>query len=126
MLTPATVTLLPTSKPVGFAVVMVMVTVPPLSDALEIALVGPGQTAASPSVQAGGNVPGAHDGIALVVAVKLSVAGLYNSAVCHATCPGGDPAGGVGAVDRNELPVEPPTISTWPSKPVPLPSIMVA
>ena len=55
------------------------------------------------------------------------MAGLYNSAVCSACCPGGapEPAGG-GARLRNELPVEPPTINTWPSSAVPLPLIRVA
>ncbi len=51
---------------------------------------------------------------------------MYNSAVLSATCPGGDPAGGAVAVDRNDCPAEPPTISTWPSSEVPLPSISVA
>jgi hypothetical protein len=116
----------PTVRPVGLAVLMVMVTVPPLSLALPIALVGPPQTEARPVVQAGGKVPAGHPGIALVVAVKASVAGLYNSAVFNAVCPGGAPAGGEAAADRNELPDEPPTMSIWPSSPVPLPSIRVA
>ena len=72
-------------------------------------------------------MPAAHAGIELVVAVKASVAGLYNSAVLNATCPVGTPGPGVGGVVlRNELPVEPPTISTWPSSAVPLPEIKVA
>jgi len=107
------------------AVVMVMVTVPLLSVAPEIALVGPPQTDASPVVQVGGKVPAGHPGIAWVVAVKASVAGLYNSAVFSAICPGGA-AAGAGGSDRNELPLEPPTISTWPSSDVPLPEIRVA
>ena len=36
-----------------------------------------------------------------------------------------EPAGG-GERLRKELPVEPPTISTWPSRAVPLPEIKVA
>src|SRR5580692_3445319 len=116
----------PTVRPVGLAVLMVMVTVLVLSLALEIALVAPAQTDARPVVQAGGDVPAGHPGIALVVATKASVAGLYNSAVFSAVCPGGAPAGGEEAADRNELPDEPPTISIWPSTPVPLPSIRVA
>ena len=78
-------------------------------------------------VQVGGEVPAAHPGIELVVAVNASVAGLYNSAVLNATCPVGVPGPGVGGeVLVNELPVEPPTISTWPSSAVPLPEIRVA
>lgn len=96
----------------------------PLSDVLEIALVGPGQTEAIPLVQPGGKVPAAHAG-SDAVAVKLSVFGLYSSAVNNACCPGGDPTGGDVAVDRNELPVEPPTINACPSSDVPLPEIRV-
>src|ERR1700688_4398213 len=115
----------PTVRPLGLAVLMVMVTVLVASLALEIALVGPAHSDAKPVVQAGGDVPAGHPGIALVVGVKASVAGLYNSAVFSAICPGGA-AAGAGGSDRNELPLEPPTISTWPSSPVPLPEIRVA
>jgi hypothetical protein len=47
--------------------------------------------------------------------------------VFRADCPAGapEPAGG-GVMLRNELPVEPPTISTCPSSAVPLPEIRVA
>ena len=123
----AMVTPLPTVRPVGFAVVIVMVTVVPLSEAVEIALVvGSGQTEASPVVQVGGEVPAAQAG-RLPVAVNESSAGLYNSAVFSAVCPGGAPEPGAGVeMLRNELPVEPPTISTCPSSAVPLPSIRVA
>ena len=121
------VTWSPTIRPVGvFAVFMVIVTVVPLSaaDAIALALLaGPAQIEGRPVAH---EVRVGHTGIALVVAVKASVAGLYNSAVLSAVCPGGDPAGGADWADRNELPVEPPTISTWPSSAVPLPSIRVA
>ena len=56
-------------------------------------------------------------------AVKASVAGLYNSPVLRAVSLGSP---GCAVADRNEMPVEPPTISTWPSNAVPLPSIRVA
>ena len=123
----AIVTPSPTVRPVGFDDVMVMVTVLPVSLAELIALVGPPHIDASPVVHAGGCVPAGHAGIAFVVAAKASVAGLYNSAVFNATCPVGTPGPGVGGLMlKNELPVEPPTISTWPSSAVPLPEIRVA
>src|ERR1700719_2414809 len=121
-LTALMVTPSPIVRPVGLAVLMVMVTVPLLSLAALIALVGPPHIDANPVVQVGGDAPAGHPGIALVVGVKASVAGLYNSAVFSAICPGGA-AAGAGGSDRNELPLEPPTISTWPSSDVPLPEI---
>ena len=104
---------------------LVMVTVVPLSDAAVIAADGPPQIDAMPAAH--DDTPAAHPGIEPVVAVKASVVGLYNSAVCSADCPDGAPVLG-GGTDRprNELPVEPPTISTWPSSAVPLPEIRVA
>ena len=75
-------------SPVGLAVVIVMVTVVPLSVAVEIALAAPTQTEGRPSAHEA--PPAAHPGIELV-AVKASVAGLYNSAECNAACPTGDP-----------------------------------
>ena len=135
----ATVTLLPIVSPGGLAEVIVMVTVVPVSDADVIALAVPPQTEGRPVVQSqtspagqvagvtGGLVcPAGHAGIELVK-LKASVAGLYNSAVFSAVCTPGapEPAGG-GVRLRNELPVEPPTISTWPSSAVPLPVIRVA
>src|ERR1700679_332940 len=103
---------------------LVMVTVVPLSDAAVIAAEGPPHTDGRPLLHE--VTPAAHPGIELV-AVKASVAGLYNSAECSADCPDGapEPAGGTDR-PRNELPVEPPTISTWPSSAVPLPEIRVA
>jgi hypothetical protein len=118
--TPAIVTLLPTASPTGLAVVIVTVTVVPLSDVDEIALEAPAHTAGSPAHDA---TPAAHFGIELV-AVKASVAGLYNSAVFRATCPAGAPAGV--EVPMKDCPVVPPTINTCPSSGVPLPSIRVA
>ena len=96
------------------------VTVVPLSAVDEIALEAPAHTAGRPA-QAG--TPAAHTGIE-PVAMKASVAGLYNSALFDATCP-------AGAFDGDEAPmkdwpVAPPTISTCPSSGVPLPSIRVA
>src|SRR5580698_1208167 len=103
---------------------LVMVTVVPLSDAAVIAAAGPPQTDARPVAH--DDTPAAHPGIE-AVAVKASVVGLYNSAECSAACPAGAPVLG-GGTDRprNELPVEPPTINTWPSSAVPLPEIRVA
>src|SRR6202035_3542125 len=72
-LTPVTVTLLPTSSPVGFAV-LVIVTVVPLSDAEVIGLSGPPQVEGSPVVHVGGVVPAVHPGIE-PVAVKVSATG---------------------------------------------------
>ena len=122
-LTFAIVALSPTIRLAGFAVVIVMVTVVPLSDALEIALVVPAQIAGKPVAH---EVPVGHDGTELV-AVNASVAGLYNSAEFNPTCWVGapEPAGGAERL-RKELPVEPPTISTCPSSAVPLPEIKVA
>ena len=94
----AIVTPSPTVSPVGFAVLIVIVTVVPLSLAELMLLVGPAQTEANPVVHAGGCVPAGHPGIALVVAVKASVAGLYNSALLNATCPVGTPGPGVGGL----------------------------
>jgi hypothetical protein len=71
--TPVTVTLLPTSTPVGFAV-LVIVTVVPLSEADVIALSGPLQVEGSPVVQLGGVVPAVHPGMD-PVAVKVSATG---------------------------------------------------
>src|ERR1700683_5284145 len=115
----------PMVSPVGSADAMVMVAVVPLEVAVEILLVAPPHLKAPPGVQVGGPVPAAQAGI-VALAVNASVAGLYNSDVFSADCPGGapDPAAGV-EVARNELPVEPPTISTWPSSAVPLPWIRV-
>src|SRR5271156_840079 len=139
MFTLATVTLLPIVSPGGLAEVIVMVTVVVVSAAVEIALAVPAQTEGRPLVQShtspAGQVAGAtgglecpagHAGIELVK-LKASVAGVYNSALFGAVPARGwpDPAGGVTRL-RNELPVEPPTISTWPSSAVPLPSIRVA
>jgi len=109
VLTSAIVASSPMVKPTGFAVVVVTVTVVPLSEIDEMALGVPGQVAGRPLEH---EVPAAHTGIELV-AVKASVAGLYNSAVYNPTCPVGapEPAAGV-VVLTNELPVEPPTIST--------------
>jgi hypothetical protein len=119
----AIVTLSPTIKLEGFAVDIVIVTVVPLSEADEIALVGPAQMEGRPLAH---EVPAAHPGIELV-AVKASVAGLYNSAEFNPTCPVGAPEPGAGVErPRNELPVEPPTINTWPSSAVPLPEMRVA
>src|SRR5208282_3942792 len=112
------VTLSPMIRPVT---ALVIVTVVPVSDAAVIGLATPGHIAGSAPAQI---VPAAHPGTD-AIAVKASVVGLYNSAVLSAICPVGDPAGGGDAADRNELPVEPPTISTWPSSEVPLPSISV-
>src|SRR5580698_4262260 len=123
MLTLAVVTLSPTIRLEGFAVVMVIVTVVPLSEADVIALVAPAQMEGNALAH---EVPVGHPGIELV-AVKASVVGLYNSAEFNPTCPVGapEPAGGTDR-PRNELPVEPPTINTWPSSAVPLPEIRVA
>ena len=71
--TPLTVTLLPTSSPVGFAV-LVIVTVVPLSDVDVIGLSVPPQVEGSPVVQVGGAVPAVHPGMD-PVAVKVSAAG---------------------------------------------------
>ena len=120
MLAPAIVTLLPTFSPAGLAVVIVTVTVVPLSDVDEIALQPPTHTAGNPAHAA---TPAAHVGIE-TVAVKAFAAGLYSSAVFNVTCPVGTPAGV--EVPMNDCPVEPPTISTCPSSAVPLPSIRVA
>src|SRR5208282_6601439 len=110
-LTSSIVTLSPMVRPAGFAA-LVTVTVVPLSAVEVIGLA----------------VPGHRNGVGMVLvsAVKVSVVGLYNSAVFNPTCPLGTPelAGGVTML-RNELPFEPPTISTWPSSEVPLPSIRV-
>src|SRR6202046_4730356 len=118
---PAITTLLPTRMPVT---ALVMVTVVPLSDAAVIAADGPPHTDGRPFAHE--VTPAAHPGIE-AVAVKASVAGLYNSAECSADCPAGAPVLG-GGTDRprNELPVEPPTINTWPSSAVPLPEMRVA
>ncbi len=116
-----------------------MVAVVPVSVALEIALAVPPQTEGKPVVQShtspAGQVAGATGAVVCpagqagieLVKLKASVAGLYNSAVFSAvSTPGApEPAGGVTRL-RNELPVEPPTISTWPSSAVPLPLIRVA
>src|SRR5271163_920186 len=106
---PATVTLSPMISPVT---ALVMVTVVLLSAAAVIALVGPAHTAGRPVEQV--VTPGEQAGIGLLTAVNVSVVGLYNSASCRATCPVGapEPAAGVDS-PRNELPLEPPTISTW-------------
>jgi hypothetical protein len=99
---------LPTAKAFGFADDMVTVTVFPLSLVDEIVAEILGQLAGS--------------GMVLDIAVNASVAGLYNSAVLSAVMIGGlDGA----TTDRNDEPFAPPTISTWPSSAVPLPSIMV-
>ena len=71
--TPVTVTVLPTSSPVGFAA-LVIVTVVPLSDADVIGLSVPPQFAGSPVVHDGGVVPAVHPGID-PVAVKVSATG---------------------------------------------------
>src|ERR1019366_10413471 len=119
MLTLLTVTLSPTISPGGFAA-LVIVTVVPLSAADVIILTVPGQIAGSPPAHI---VPAAHPGMD-AIAVKESVTGLYSSAVLSAVWLGG---GIVGTpTDRNDCPVEPPTISTCPSSAVPLPSIRVA
>lgn len=112
----------PTIRLLGFADVIVTVTVVPLSEVDEITLAVPAQIEGRPVEH---DVPVGHPGI-VEVAVNASVTGLYSSAVFSPVCPGGAPAGGELAVDRNELPVEPPTISTCPSSAVPLPEISVA
>ena len=105
---------------------LLIVTVVPVSDAELITLAVPGQVAGSPLVHAGvvkEDSPAGHPGTD-AMAVNLSVAGLYSSAVLSATWVG---AGVVGVpVLRNDWPLEPPTISTWPSSDVPLPSMRVA
>src|ERR1700735_3106989 len=118
---PAMTTLLPPRMPVT---ALVMVTVVPLSDAAVIAADGPPHMDGSPVAQ--DDTPAAHPGIE-PVAMKASVAGLYNSAEWSADCPAGapEPAGGTDR-PRNELPGEPPTINTWPSIAVPLPEMRVA
>ena len=80
-----------------------MVTVVPLSAAVEMLTVGPTQTEGSAVVQSqvspGRQVAGGTAGLACpagqagieLVAVKASVAGLYNSAECNAACPIGEP-----------------------------------
>lgn len=65
----------------GFAA-LVIVTAVPLSEADVIGLDGPAQIEGRPVAH---EVPVGHDGIELV-AVKASVAGLYNSAVFKPTC----------------------------------------
>src|SRR5277367_5653385 len=118
---PAITTLLPDRMPVT---ALVMVTVVPLSAAAVIAADGPPHIDGRPVAH--DDTPAAHPGIE-PVAVKASVAGLYNSAECSADCPAGAPEPAVGTdADRNEVPVEPPTINTWPSSAVPLPEIRVA
>lgn len=132
-LTPAIITPAPMVRPGGFATGMLTVTFScvgtPVVAALvvEIALrvAGREQTEASPLVHAGvvaGDSPAGHGGIGKLNAVKVSVTGLYNSPVLSAVWDG-FPVGVV--VARNELPVEPPMINTWPSSAVPLPSIRV-
>ena len=106
---------------------LLIVTVVPVSDAEVITVAVPGQLAGSPVVHAVGveieDSPAGHPGTD-AIAVKLSVAGLYSSAELSAIWVG---AAWVGVpVLRNDWPLEPPTISTWPSSAVPLPSIRVA
>src|ERR1700735_3634687 len=122
-LTFAIVALSPTIRLLGFAA-LVIVTVVPLSEADVIGLVGPAQIEARPVAH---DVPVGQLGIGLATGMKASVAGLYNSAVFKADCPAGapEPAGG-GVMLKNELPLEPPTISTCPSSAGPLPVISVA
>src|SRR5260370_16886822 len=77
----------PTVRPVGLAVLMVMVTVLVLSLALKIALVGPAQIDARPVVQAGGGLPARHPGIPLGGAVDFSVPRFYHSPPSIPTLP---------------------------------------
>jgi hypothetical protein len=101
-------------RPGGFAIGVVTVTVVPLSlvDEIGFRVAGREQTEASPLLHAGvvaDDSPAGHAGIGELNAVKVSVAGSYNSAVLSAVWAG-FPDGVV--VARNELPAEPPTIST--------------
>ena len=100
-----------------------IVTVVPVSEAEVIGLVGPAQIEGRPVAH---DVPVGHAGDGLV-AVKASVAGLYNYAQFeHRLVRSVRRTGRRRCQAGTVCPVEPPTISTCPSSAVPLPEIRVA